>query len=61
MGRFFKGGIAREDAYGNVGNEMNIDGFELTETKAKIKSLRNAYVPELAKIKKRQDICSRNG
>ncbi|XP_025424430.1 uncharacterized protein LOC112693537 [Sipha flava] len=48
----YKDRIAREDAYREIGNAMNIDGFESAEVKAKIRSLRNAYTLELAKIQK---------
>lgn len=48
----YKDRITQEDAYREIGNAMNVEGFESAEVKAKITSLRNAYALELAKIQK---------
>lgn len=48
----YKNREAREKAYSNIAKSIEIDGFDIQAVKAKIRSLRNAYTLELAKIEK---------
>ncbi|XP_072384016.1 uncharacterized protein [Diabrotica undecimpunctata] len=48
----YKDRNSRMDAYKNIATTMAIDGFQADNVKAKIRSLRNAYTLELAKILK---------